>query len=303
MADEADGAGMAGMADQAALPLAARELALAQARTLARHGRYAEAEAILTDAGRDADPSVPLLDLLARVHAQQGRLDEADAAWDEAEHLAPGSPEIAECRRRVAKARARRSARPAWPYAAAVPVAALAVAVLVVAGTGEEGDGPAPVVVRTVPAAPAPARPSPAPDVLAGMDLGVPGAVARRRQGEISVSFRQGLFQDGVRLSRDGRAALSALGARLRPYATRISVAVIGHTDDRPVPPGRGYATNTELGTLRAMVVRELLHDRAGIPTGRFTVSSLGAASALEGDRSPARNRTVGLRISPAGQE
>ncbi|WP_242904404.1 OmpA family protein [Actinomadura terrae] len=289
------------MADQAPLLLATRELALAQARTLARHGRYAQAEAILTEAGRDIEPSVPLLDLLARIHAQQGRLDEADAAWDEAEHLAPGSPEIAECRRRVAMARARRTTRPAWPYA--VAVVGVAAVVLGVVSFGEDGSTPPPVVVRTVPVAPAPVRPSPTADVLAGMDLGVPGAVVRRRQGEISVSFSKGLFLDGVRLSRDGRSVLAALGTRLRPYATRISVAVIGHTDDQPVPPGRGYATNTELGTLRAMVVRELLHDRAGIPTGRFTVSTLGAASALEGDRSPARNRTVGLRISPAGQE
>ncbi|TDD91826.1 OmpA family protein, partial [Actinomadura rubrisoli] len=145
-------------------------------------------------------------------------------------------------------------------------------------------------------------RPSPAPDVLAEMNLQVPGTIVRRRHGELSVAFEKGLFRDGVRLSRDGRTVLTVLGARLRPYAARVSVTVIGHTDGRAVPPGRGYATNTELGILRATVVRELLHDGAGIPTSRFTVSSLGAAAALGRGGSPARNRTVGLRISAAGQ-
>ncbi|WP_131738736.1 OmpA family protein [Actinomadura roseirufa] len=286
------------MAGQSAPSLATRELALAQARTLARHGRYAEAEAILTDARRDAVPAVPLLDLLARVHAQQGRLDEADAAWAEAERLAPGGGEIAECRRRVARARARRTTRPAWPYAVALLAAALAAALVVVLLVPDRGEDD-PSSPRAVPR---PVRPSSSPDVLAEMDLGVPGAIVRRRPGELSVTFERGLFRDGVRFSRDGRAVLTALGERLRPYATRVSLTLIGHTDGRAVPPGRGYATNTELGTLRAAVVREFLHDGAGVPAGRVTVSSLGAAAALGGGGSPARNRTVDLRISAGGQ-
>ncbi|WP_433335363.1 OmpA family protein [Spirillospora sp. CA-294931] len=281
------------MSQETPMLLATRELALAQARTLARLGRYAEAEAILADVRDDGAPSVALLDLLARVHAQQGRLEEADAEWAEAERLAPGTPQIAEGRRRIARARARRTTRAAWPAVGAVSAVALvAVVLLIVPDSEDEKDAPAP-----------PPRPSPrTADVLAEMNLRVPGAVVRRSGGELSVAFEKGLFRDGVRLSRDGRAVLTALGTRLRPYATRVSVTVIGHTDGRAVPPGSSYATNTELGTLRATVVREFLHDGAGIPTSRFTVSSLGAASALDQGGSPARNRTAGLRISAVGQ-
>ncbi|TDD93521.1 hypothetical protein, partial [Actinomadura rubrisoli] len=132
------------MGEQAPLLLATRELALAQARTLARRGRYAEAEAILSDVRRDIAPSVPLLDLLARVRAQQGRLDEADAAWAEAERLAPGTREIAEGRRRVAKARVRRTTRAAWPYLVAVPAVVLVAVALLVLDSGEDDDPPPP---------------------------------------------------------------------------------------------------------------------------------------------------------------
>ncbi len=43
-----------------------------------------------------------VLDLLARIHAQQGDLDRADQCWAEAERLAPGGAEIVNGRRRIA---------------------------------------------------------------------------------------------------------------------------------------------------------------------------------------------------------
>ncbi|MGH3375760.1 MAG: hypothetical protein ACRDP6_13565 [Actinoallomurus sp.] len=276
--------------------LASRELALAQARVLARHGRYAEAEDLLTEARDDAEPSVALLDLLARVHAQQGQLDEADRCWAEVARLAPDNKEAADGRRRIAGVRTgrRRSGKVALRVAAGVVVvAALALLIDTRVAVGRR---PEARTVSVAPTAAAPAaHPSPA-DVLAAMDLRTPGVHVRRTPGEIAVTFDKGLFRDGATLSPGGRAVLRALGARLRPYAMRISVDVIGETDQRAVPPGSGYAGNTELGTLRATVVREALRRQAGIPTARFSVSSLGGATRTAG--SAARSRTASLRIS-----
>jgi len=278
--------------------LASRELALAQARVLARHGRYAEAEDLLTEARDDAEPSAPLLDLLARVHAQRGRLDEADRCWAEVERLAPDNKEAADGRRRIADVRAdvrdgrRRSGKVVLRVAAGVVVvAALALLIDTRVAVGRRPEA------RTVSAAPPAAAPAARPsDVLSAMDLRTPGVHVRRTPGEIAVTFDKGLFRDSVTLSPGGRAVLRALGARLRPYAMRISVDVIGETDQRAVPPGSGYAGNTELGTLRATVVREALRRQAGIPTARFSVSSLGGATRTAGPA--ARSRTASLRIS-----
>jgi flagellar motor protein MotB len=279
--------------------LASRELALAQARILARHGRFAEAEDLLTEARDDAEPSVALLDLLARVHAQQGQFDEADRCWAEVARLAPDNKEAADGRRRIADVRAgrRRSGKVVLRVAAGVVVVvALALLIDTRVAVGRRPEARTVSVAPTA-AAPPVAQPSPA-DVLTAMDLRTPGVHVRRTPGEIAVTFDKALFRDGATLSPGGQAVLRALGARLRPYAMRISVDVIGETDQRAVPPGSGYAGNTELGTLRATVVREALRRRAGIPTARFSVSSLGGATR----GSAARSRTATLRISALGE-
>ncbi|OLT30783.1 hypothetical protein BJF79_09270 [Actinomadura sp. CNU-125] len=138
------------------------------------------------------------------------------------------------------------------------------------------------------------------------MDLDVPGVRAERRGGEIAVTFERGLFDAGATLTPDGRDVLTALGERLRPRADRLAVAVIGHTDRTAVRPGGEYASNVEIGTMRAAVAREALRSSARIPTTRFTLSTLAGMLPPYGDDDAGapgdpRNRTVSLRISAAG--
>ncbi|GLY89683.1 OmpA family protein [Actinoallomurus iriomotensis] len=293
------------MTDQTPLALATREVALAQARTLARQGRYSEAEQML----RDMEPGVPVLDLLARIHAQQGLLEQADECWAAAERLAPGTTEIAEGRRRLARMRggARRSPGRLVFRAgtAAGLVLTLALLVDIRAELGRHSKAPAPAPVPYAQPSRTPARPTPSAVGMAGMNLRLPGVRVGRRSGEIEATFTKGLFREGATLSADGRMVLQAIGARLRPYATRISVTVIGHTDGLAMPTGGDYTDNLELGTLRAAVVREVLRGTAGIPTARFSVSSMGDTMPLFRGHSladQARNRTVSLRISAAGE-
>lgn len=66
------------------------QLELAQATELARAGRYAEAETVLTDL-LNARELPAALDLQARIHAQQGRLSKARECWKRALQLDPGN--------------------------------------------------------------------------------------------------------------------------------------------------------------------------------------------------------------------
>ncbi len=305
------------MSEPTAALLAAREVALAHARTLARNGRYAEAEGLLEDAWRGAERGVPVLDLLARIKAQQGDLSAADRYWAEAERLAPGNREIAAGRRRIAAmtkrgpVAARWRGRAAWIGAGLLAAAVLALLVDIRLNMGEPEPQrtirapllAVPVTPRSSPTPPV--SPSAAPsEVLGELDLQVRGIRVRRSPNEISVIFEDGLFRRGATLSAGGRAVLRELAVRLRPHADRISVAVIGHTDDLAVPPGGSYASNMELGMLRATVVREVLRAAARIPTARFSVSALGELMPPHRGDDPsarARNRTVSLRIASAG--
>ncbi|TNY38024.1 OmpA family protein [Thermomonospora catenispora] len=282
---------------------AVREIVVAQARTLARHGRYLEAEGLLRGLTRDGgEPDAGVLDLLARVYAQQGRLEEADRCWAEAERLAPGAPQIAAGRRRIAALRdspPRRMAPGLFGRAGAPPVAVPVAVLIVVLLVDIRG------AVRERPAVTAPPAPRPTATVDPLSELAVRlgdlrGVRVERLPGELVVTFSRGLFRSGATPTGNGRAVLEDVGGRLRAYADQITVTVVGHTDPRPMPPGGEFAGNAELGLARATVVRELLRPVTGLPTAALPVSSMGDLSPPfpDGDRS--RNRTVSLRISAA---
>ncbi|MFI0405963.1 flagellar motor protein MotB [Actinomadura sp. 3N508] len=279
---------------------AVREVAVAQARALARAGRYAEAEELL----EGEDGSV-VLDLKARMYAQQGRLDEADRCWAGVAALSPGDPGAAEGRRRIARIRATAAsprrfvlARSAFRLGtASVVLLAFVMLADVWLDRDETGAPPRP----SSPVVPSAAG---SPDPIAALKLEGQGMRIVHRADEIEVTFERGLFRRDATLTSRGRATLKDLGEQLRPYAAQISVTVIGHTDRRAVHPGGGYASNAELGLLRATVVREVLRSSARIPTARFSVSTLAGllpphpGEAASGDP---RNRTVSVRISAAG--
>jgi flagellar motor protein MotB len=301
---------MSGGSPAPAGSLAVREVALAQARALARVGRYAEAEELLEGPWDEAEQSVTALDLKARIHAQQGRLDEADRCWAEVAELAPGNAAATEGRRRIAAVRAGaassgfsgRILTARFVRRAGAGLVAL-LAFVMLADLWLDGGVREPAAAPpAVPAPSAPVQPS-APatgDALAGLRLDGPGVRVQRRSGEIAVTFERGLFREGATLSARGRTVLNDLGERLRPYGDRISITVIGHSDRSAVRPGGEYASNVELGTVRATVVREVLRTSARMPTSRFSVSTLaGMLPPFPGEG--ARNRTVSLRVSAAG--
>ncbi|MBA9001583.1 OmpA family protein [Thermomonospora cellulosilytica] len=289
------------MTAPAAAPDAVREITLAQARTLARRGRYLEAERLLDElAGDGGGPDVTVLDLLARVYAQQGRLEEADRCWAEAERLAPDAPEITEGRRRIAALRGSRPRRATTGLLGRV--VAVLVAVLILALLLDiRGEVRREPTAASPPPAPRPAAPADALPDLAVRLGDMRGVGVERLPGELVVTFPEGLFRSGATLTADGRAVLEDVGGRLRAYAGRITVTVVGHTDSRAMPPGGEFASNAELGLARATVVRELLRRAAGLPTAALPVSTMGGVAPPFPDAADqSRNRTVSLRISAA---
>ncbi|MFC9975880.1 OmpA family protein [Spirillospora sp. NPDC127200] len=270
---------------------AVREVALAQARELARRGRLAEAGELLDEAYHDTEPDPAYLDLRARVHAQQGDLARADECWAQAQRLSPENTTYAEGRRRIARMRTGRRLPPILAAGAAGLLAGAAATALLAGGDGE-ARAPAAAATTT---APAPASPPPAEDVLAGLDMAMPGVRERRTPGEIAVTFDRGLFGRDTALTREGRAQLDRVADRMRPHAGRLRLTVLGHTDALPLRGGGPYAGNMELAEARAAVVREALRERAAVPTAAITVSALGPA--VPPDRGRAA-RTVSIRIS-----
>ncbi|MDY7226584.1 OmpA/MotB family protein [Hyalangium rubrum] len=90
----------------------------------------------------------------------------------------------------------------------------------------------------------------------------------------------------------------------LAPYSTKYSFAVEGHTDSTPIVSGGLFATNWELSSARAIVVRQRLEE-VGISRSRIRVEGYADTKPLPEDQltglSPqerlARHRRVVVRI------
>jgi chemotaxis protein MotB len=90
----------------------------------------------------------------------------------------------------------------------------------------------------------------------------------------------------------------------LAPYSTKYSFAVEGHTDSTPIVSGGLFATNWELSSARAIVVRQRLED-VGITRSRIRVEGYADTKPLPEEQltglNPqerlARHRRVVVRI------
>ena len=299
-------------------------LALAQAARLARRGAYRSAEALLGEAALAASgPRADVLDMRARMCAQQGRRAEAEALWREALPLDPGNADI--------RAALAALARPGGGRTHLLGLAARSLAVVVLlllAWTvlaqrrelGRLGNEPAgsPAAAAGAQAAASPSG-APAPGIEApqatGADIALLDSLAAAltplgalevvlRDGEVEVRFREALFSEGAALRSGAPALMARIAASLTPLEGYFRVVVVGHADAVPLRAGSSYPSNLALGLARATRVAGILLESGAFPAEHVAVQSLGAASPPYPDgtsQDGRRNRTVTLRFAPAG--
>ncbi|WP_199865235.1 flagellar motor protein MotB [Frankia sp. EI5c] len=287
----------------------AGEVLRGRAATLARSGRHEDAVLLLTELAAGREHTAAEHDLLARIQAQRGRLDEAERHWRAALALEPDAggaiaDGAAAGLHHLRRLRADRvGARRRDGLAAGLLV------LLALGGGWWLGhDGPdrpdqvpaaAPLsapAAGTVPAPEGAAR-RPVDDLaarLAGPEATVTGA-----GGQLVVAFHDPIFTVHDTPSPQGRATLSGLGARLAAVPG-IAVEIVGHSDGLPVRAGGPYPDNAALSLARAAAAAETLRG-AGVPATALTISAGGGAVAPypDGAAGDPRNRTVTLRVTP----
>jgi tetratricopeptide (TPR) repeat protein len=101
---------------------------LSQAAALARRGEYAAAANLLNQLVGQHNEGAAALDLLARIHAQQGRLSEAETFWRRALEIEPNNQSYLAGLNRIARIRS----RPTWANAVSPIVSIFTVAIMLV---------------------------------------------------------------------------------------------------------------------------------------------------------------------------
>ena len=296
-------------------------LVIALAAALATEGRRDEAEELLRDLSNPSGPERN--DLLARLRAQAGDLDAAEALWKKV----PADSELAV----AAQAGLHRievlRRRPSWlrlnlaalgGIVAVCVVAAVVAAGVVVAMSSSDGGvsqvspaysgSPAqgPVAAQT-PSTDKGDAPSPTPTTRSGetqpprVDFQVPGVELVSRGNAVIARFVHGLFRQGsAELTQAGLRSLTALGAELRASGVALVLRVVGHTDDQSVHAGGSYSSNAALGFARAAAAAAVLQRASGLPLSAVSAASAGPSAPL-GDNATAagreRNRSVVIEV------
>ncbi len=122
----------------------------------------------------------------------------------------------------------------------------------------------------------------------------------------LELSLNSGLVFDSgkAEIRSEFEQTVSSMLQVLAPYSTKYSFAVEGHTDSTPIVSGGPFATNWELSSARAIVVRQRLED-VGISRSRVRVEGYADTKPLPEEQltglNPqerlARHRRVVVRI------
>ncbi|ONH61698.1 flagellar motor protein MotB [Frankia sp. CcI49] len=282
------------------------EIMRGQAAALARSGRYADAVRLLTELAAGRDHTAAEHDLLARIHAQQGRFDDAERHWRAALALDGTAGGAVAGLHRLERLRGRRGGNRLRDGVAAGLLVVLAF------GGGRwlshEQNDSAPAADSTAAAVPAPV-PIAGTTVTGGAPMGPVGELAASLTGpeadviragsQVAVVFHDPLFTAGDSLGPQGRTALTGLGARLAAIPG-VGVEIVGQSDGLPVRAGGPFADNAALRRARATAAALALRE-SGVPAAALTISAADTAVApyADGATGDPRNRTVILRITP----
>ncbi|MFJ1761333.1 hypothetical protein ACIOD2_13500 [Amycolatopsis sp. NPDC088138] len=268
---------------------------------LARAGDLAGAAAVLATT---ETAGIAGLDLLARIHAQLGELEQADLCWARVQATDPEHPGAAAGRATITAIRTRRRLRrpllrPVWVTAAGMIVVA---GVIVVCGSF--ADGPVAATARCdstrvteleqqlAAQETAAARHEGALNATARL-VARPGVTVRTAPDAVEVRFPGGLYRAGDQLTEQGRQRLRDLGTALS--RTDGTITVVGWTVAVPGGPPSG---GSPVAWDRARAAARELAAASGLPLTRFALASGDQGAPPFPD--PASDRTVTLRITPS---
>lgn len=282
------------------------EFKIANATNLARRGYYTQAEALISDILNVHGENAGILDLQARILAQQGRLFEAEALWRKASFYDPSNRAYQAALLRIAKFQQ----RPIW----LIPlfrllmgvffIAAIVFGIITVMNQIKQNvnksnvDGELLKKVTSLESLIADSSRSQLPPHL---DISMPDISMRDEGNERVIIFKKGLFEKGAILRPDAKILLADLGKRLGVYGGRILIKIYGITNNIPLAADDKYRDNFDLGKARAVAVYDHFRETTNLTADRLLIGSFGEKLPPFPNDTPegrAKNQTVIIKIT-----
>jgi len=118
---------------------------------------------------------------------------------------------------------------------------------------------------------------------------------------ELIITFNEGLFSKGINVKSLQLETLQKFSKVLSPFAGKITLSIIGSSDDIPITNNERFQNNEELSLFRAKAVFDVINENSKIPVEDLMIGSLSESNALLPNDSPEnrlRNRTVIINIT-----
>jgi flagellar motor protein MotB len=127
------------------------------------------------------------------------------------------------------------------------------------------------------------------------------GITVESNSNEISIYFNDGLFSKADIMKTNYLKTLDIISKTLSPYSGRIMVKVIGSTDSTPIKFRNNFRNNDDLSISRAKAVFDRFYESSRIPREDLMIGSLSESNTLFPNDTPEnrkKNRTVFIKIS-----
>ncbi len=292
------------------------DIKLEHIKGLAWKGKFGEAQNLLNGLQKDERLNSRILDLQARIFAQQGHLSEAEATWKTALESDPSNPLYFAGLDRIAKTRS----RPYWlkPFLNLITWSLLILFLIggslfwvsriqiIASKNNVESntlssqnqvllDSFALLKATLLEIASGPANTR-----LPDLAIQVEGLTVQRDNRQLFLLFEEGLFSKGAAFQPHAPELLTKLGQQLEPYGQSISLTIFGLADRVPVSRSSFYRDNNELGRARALKVLDHLRQHSNLSWNKVLVGSLGdnAYPFLDdANENQPKNRTVVIQV------
>ena len=126
--------------------------------------------------------------------------------------------------------------------------------------------------------------------------------IAAHENGEeLMITFNEGLFATGINIKSHQFETLQKVSKVLSPFAGKITLNIIGSSDDIPITNNERFQNNEELSLFRAKAVFDIINKNSKIPVEDLMIGSLSSLNSVYPNDTPEnrfKNRTVIINIT-----
>lgn len=129
----------------------------------------------------------------------------------------------------------------------------------------------------------------------------ISGITVENKNNEITILFNEGLFSRGDNIKSNQLLTLDIISQTLSPHAGQVLVKIIGSTDSTPILFSDSFKNNDDLSISRAKAVFDRVYESSRIPREDLMIGSLSESNSRFTNDTPEnrmKNRTVSIKIS-----